>query len=255
MQPIHYPFDRFDGPKQQERNSFTLAELKSSESELLAARSSDPELSNKTRAPGKGSPRWAKFRNEELVPLLYFAKHTNASDETSIRVMPERNDIDIEFTSSGVTKKLQITMAYPDWAAAGVIPESQSAGHYHRQQMELLNQDGESGFGPIVKGEGNRLSQEQTSPTTPEILCAFREGMQQALAKKLAKSYQTCSLVLIVHAAESSEWLSLEQFISVIREAFSAAKAEAVGEMHFSEIYVLDNEPGFFVKLRESLGN
>ena len=246
---IDFPFGRTQGRGPEKGTSYSLAELKHYESQLSAKRKSDGELSNELRAAGQGRPRWIKFRNEELVPLLYYVKHTHTPDDALFRVMPEHNDTDVELKVGGATEHLQICVAYPDWAAAGVTQPGQSAGKYHRLMTEILNRDGGVGVGPITEKDGV-FSQEPRVLSTSELLSAHTEGLQTALAKKLAKTYHAHPLSLLVHAVAYRESMSLETFHSVVRNAFVAAKANIEREIHFNEIYVLDSDVGYFVRLR-----
>jgi hypothetical protein len=249
---IDFPFGRDKARGLKEAPSYTLAELKRYERKLSAWRENDRELSNELRAAGRGSPRWIKFRNEELVPLLYFAAHIRAPDDSLFRVVPEHNDTDVELNIAGVIENLQITVAYPDWAAAGVTQPDQTAGRYHRLQTEILNRDGGVGIGPIVKREGKFL-QEPRMVSTPELIAAHKEGLQAVLAKKITKAYSVRSLSLLVHAVGCREMLSPERFRNVVQSAFSAARAAVRKEIHFSEIYILDSDDGYFVDLQHTV--
>jgi hypothetical protein len=163
--------------------------------------------------------------------------------------MPEHNDTDVELTIAGAAENLQIAVAYPDWAAAGVTQPDQSAGQYHRLKTEIGNRDGGAGVGPITEKDGV-YSQEPRMISTPELLSAHKEGLQTVLAKKLMKAYHARPLSLLIHAVGYRKLMSLEMFHSVARNAFDAARLTMEREIHFKEIYILDYDDGYFVSLR-----
>jgi hypothetical protein len=162
--------------------------------------------------------------------------------------MPQHSDTDVELTIAGVTENLQITVAYADWAVAGVTEPSQSAGKYHYLRTKILNHEGVAGIGPIIEND-SMIGQEPRMISTPELVMAHKQGLQTALEKKLKKAYQARPLSLLVQAVAYGQMMSSEIFYSVVHSAFDAAKAAMRKEIHFNEIYVVDCDDGYFVRL------
>jgi hypothetical protein len=227
---ITFPFER--------AKEYPLAALKAFQSKLLKARQGNCTLSNELRAPVTGSPRWIKLRNEELVPLLYYTRHRRISDAGTFVIMPEGSKSDVRLTSLGATEYLQITVADPKWN----FPEPggiRHPGHFRRASMDLLNLHGSSGWGQISKS-GDKLTQNRRMVSTPELEEAHHNGLADALANKLVKSYEQGECVLLIYARAFGEGLSPDRFQKIARNVLDDAMSKVVNQAIFKHIVIVD---------------
>ena len=226
---------------------YSLGSVRAFEAELLAARQSDCALSEELRAPGNDSPRWIKLRNEELVPMIYYARHKGIADHANYIIMPEGCKVDIQLNASDYVQNFQVTVADPQWGFpdAGSIKHG---GHERRLSMELLNRDGSDRWGPIVKSKEN-LTRDGQMVSTPQAEEAHHAGLKEAMVNKFRKNYCEGDVSLLVHARAYCDGLSIQQFREIARRAYQEAKSEANGNHTFVSVCVLDREDGYFIDL------
>jgi hypothetical protein len=227
---------------------YLLAELKAFEEKLLWARRANGLLSNELRAPEARS--WIKLRNEELIPVLHYARHQRMADDTTFMVMPDGCKIDLRLTHASKIENLQITIANPKWD----FPEPESikhSGHQQRLSMEILNRDGCGGWGPITKAE-EELIQESRAVSMPMLLDSHRAGLVDALSNKFRKDYGNDEITLLAYASTYSEGLTLEQFRTIVPDALGKATSEAPNKKGwFRSICIFDHGEDYFFEDRD----
>jgi len=232
---IKFPFER--------DVDYPLAKLKDFEALLSLARKADSDLSNELRAPTRGSPCWIKLRNEELIPVEYYAQHKNLTDTARFKIMPKGSKIDVQLNNSGAIEDLQITVADPSWSFSD--PGSiNHGGHYHRLKMELLNREGGVGGGPIARTGGD-LAQDHRTLSTPE-LDAYRLGLFEAIERKLRKQDYEEGTVLLVYAREF--FFFTDRFREMALAALSQARAKTSEPHRFRRIAIFDYPQDCYVE-------
>jgi hypothetical protein len=237
---INFPFER--------GKEYRLAELNDFEEEVLSARRANEPLSKELRAPEAKS--WIKLRNEELIVVLYYARHKRMPNDTTFMVMPKGCNVDVRLGNSGKIENLQITIADPKWDFSE--PDSiKPRGHQQRLSMEILNRDGCGGWGPITK-VGQEPSQDPRAVLTPMLLDSHRAGLVDALRSKFLKDYGDNEITLLVYARAYHEGLALERFRTIAHDALGEATLEAPNKKgRFLSICILDGGEDYFFEDRD----
>ena len=122
--------------------------------------------------------------------------------------------------------RLQCTMAYPIWPAAGGKP----AGQIHHLEMCQFNSEGLSYRGGLVS--------EPRARGPEEDLQAWRSAITGALRAKLRPGYQGCRLLIFVPACQF-DTIDFD-FEDVVRPAVDAVED---WPRYFDAVYVLDAPP------------
>jgi hypothetical protein len=207
---------------------YQIGELRNAAGRIVRERQADQALSAKFRTQLRADIPWAKSWNEELFPLKLFADHIALADEATFRWTP---DGAADFTVQSPTEiiRIQCTMAYPIWPAAGTTP----AGQIHHLEMRQYNRDGLSYRGGLVS--------EPCARGYEEDLAAWRSAITGALRAKLKPGYQGCRLLVFVPACQI-DTIDFD-FEHVVRPA-----VDTVGDWarYFDAVYVLDAPPAAF---------
>jgi hypothetical protein len=230
-----YPFER--------NREYTLRQLLEFEKQLSEARRGDPALDDELRAPSPESPAWInKPRNDELIPLLFYARHTKVPDDATFCVMTEGNPTDVQIVISGKTINLQITLADPSLVGEG--GNNDNPGYQRRLSMEHLNQTGHSfGLGPFKRSGGRVIAPDDEMTSDAEFMQAYSKGLIRAFENK--KNYDGRGLTLLVHARAYCEEIPLDRFDQIVR---AAAKNNL--PKRFDRVCVLGRDEGYFVDFR-----
>ena len=104
MATIKFPFER--------QTWYSLKELTAFENALVLARRQDNQLDADLRLARQP---WMKLRNDELYPLLYFAKQTHLAEDTQFKICAKGAAADFELKAGETTRRLQVTCAGPIW--------------------------------------------------------------------------------------------------------------------------------------------
>jgi len=196
---------------------------------ILRKRQSDPILSEKLRTNEiPGSKSW----NEELFPLKLLADHKKLANDDKFRWTPNEA-ADFEVRAACALIKIQSTMAYAEWSEkAGV-----HGGHVRHLEMEKLNADRYNfGGGLVVEPRARGFE---------EDLRAWREGIKNALTRKLKSNYAGCRLLIF---APLCRFNSIDfAFREVVSPAVEEVGAALWGQT-FEGLYILDNYELAFVE-------
>ena len=131
-------------------------------------------LSAKFRTQLRADIPWAKSCNEEFFPLKLFADHMRLADYDTFQWTPD-GAADVRDI------RLQCTMAFPIWPAAGGKP----AGQIHHLEMRQYNREG------LSLDRGGLVS-EPHARDSEEDLQAGRYAIAGALRAKLKPRYGGC---------------------------------------------------------------
>ena len=170
----------------QPKTTYSIGKLRGAVHAIASERKADQALSAKFRTQRRADIPWAKSWNEEFFPLKLFADHMRLADDDTFRWTPD-GAADFTVRTSSEIIRLQCTMAYPIWAAAG----GQPAG-----QMRQYNREGLSYRGGLVS--------EPCARGTEEDLSAWRSAITGALSAKLKPRYQSLPPFLFLCALASS---------------------------------------------------
>ena len=211
---------------------YRIGELRNAADRILRERQADQALSAKFRTQLRADIPWAKSWNEELFPLRLFADHIGLADEDTFQWTP---DGAADFTVQTPTEiiRLQCTMAYPIWPAAGAKP----AGQIHHFEMRQYNRDGLSYRGGLVS--------EPCARGYEEDLAAWRSAISGALRAKLRPGYQGSRVLIFVPACQI-DTIDFD-FEDVVRPAVEVVEDWA---RYFDAVYVLDAPPAAFCALQ-----
>lgn len=213
---VHFPFVR--------DAVHSIGELRAFEAGLLTARQGDQTFSAVLRT---NQIPWAKVRNEELLPIKFFADHTGTDDTELFRLMPEGHDTDVEIFGKDNCIKFQITVADPTWDGA-------PAGGYLRSlRMDLL-QLGMPAFGGARarKEKGVPVSEPHARSTEDDIRACIN-GLVKALDRK--RTHVGAGQSLMIFAREFPFLLIDADESKVVASAIAQAGAHT-----FDQVYVVD---------------
>jgi hypothetical protein len=210
---------------------YTIGKLREVADRIIRERRADQALSAKFRTQLRADIPWGKFWNEEFLPLKLFADHMRLADYNTFRWTPH-GAADFTVRTSSDTIRLQCTMAYPVWPAAGGKP----TGQIHHLEMRQYNGEGFSYRGGLVSQPHARC--------TEEDLKAWRSAITGALRAKLKLRYKGCCLLIFVPACrfDTIDY----NFVDVVSPAIHAAED---WHRYFDAVYVLDAPPAAFCAL------
>lgn len=212
---------------------YTLKNLMDFENNLLLDRRQDKQLDHSLRL---AQLPWMKLRNEELYPLLYFARQIHLPDDTQFRICNEGADADIELKEGNAERRLQITLAGPIWAS-----KHPNWGYDHKLHMRKLNLAGQSsGWGPFRKEPDGSISNREDMLSSDERNQAYLDGLVKALEGKQNHRIPDCDL--IIHAVAYREAMNPQTFMSLANTAISKKPLN-----NFRNIYILDDGEGYLV--------
>jgi hypothetical protein len=227
---IKFPFVR--------GKSYPLRDLKVFEEMLAKRRRRRKTLSNALREPA--ACPWVKVRNNELIPLEYFAEHKGLGEEVTFCLMPEGSDVDIVIGNDGITARLQVTTTGPVWSRQD--GSKRDWGYDQHLMMRKLNATGAvGGFGPFEEREGGIANREEAL-ATEEIVVAFAEGLSKAFEKKARLRTLDCELVVHV--------VGCEKFPEKMFQDIVMSTAAKVRLDNFTRVHVLGSESGYYVQVR-----
>jgi hypothetical protein len=214
---------------------YPLAEFARFEDDLLSARRQDDELDHALRL---GKEPWMKLRNEELYPVLYFARHLSATADASFKIGVEGADADVELrTGQQQPRRLQITTAGPLWTGEN------NWGRDHKLHMAKLNAEGSvSGTGPFRREKDGSISNREEAISTEERNPPYLAGLVQALRGKEQHRVPNCEL--LVHANTYCQLMSREDFLGLAREALAAVPLAG-----FDTVHIFDSPDGYIVSV------
>ncbi|MGO8754513.1 MAG: hypothetical protein ACLQHK_04715 [Gallionellaceae bacterium] len=213
---------------------YTLKDLTAFEKALLLARRQNAQLDHGLRL---AQQRWMKLRNEELNPLLCFAKQIHLADNTQFRICDEGADADIELKREEGERRLQVTLAGPIWT-----PTNPNWGYEHKFHVEKLNSDGQSaGWGPIRKEPDGSISNREDMLSTDERNQVYSDGLDKAIKGKQYYRIPDCDL--IIHAVAYCEAMDHQTFVNLANAAISKRPLS-----NFRNIYILDDGEGYLVE-------
>jgi hypothetical protein len=136
--------------------SYPVSYLRKAASRILRERQADQALSAKFRAQLRSDLPWAKSWNEEFFPLKLFADHTALADDDTFQWTPD-GAADFTVRTSSEIIRLQCTMAYPIWAAAGGQPAGQIHHFEMRQYIPLVTPIAEDRFPSLARAAPTRI--------------------------------------------------------------------------------------------------
>ena len=212
--------------------AYSIGELRTIADRILGERQADQALSAKFRTQLRPDIPWAKSWNEEFVPLRLFADHMKLADGDTFQWTPE-GAADFTVRTRAETMRLQCTMAYPIWPAAG----GKSAGQIHHLEMRQFNKEGLSYRGGLVS--------EPHARGLEEDLVAWRSAVGGALRAKLKPGYRDCRLLIFARACQF-DTIDFD-FENVVRPALNAVQD---WPRYFDAVYVLDAPPAAFCAFR-----
>jgi hypothetical protein len=180
-----------------------------------------------------------KQRNDELYPLLHFAKQTQLAEDTQFKIGAEGADADFELKT---IRRLQVTRAGPIWT-----PDNPNWGSDHKLHMEKLNREGQSsGWGPYRKEPDGSISNPEEMLSTEERNRIYLASLVEALKRKQHHRVPDCDL--IVHAVGYHEAMDPQTFASIANKALSTDPLK-----NFRSVYILDYGEGYIVeRIKES---
>jgi hypothetical protein len=214
-----------------------LAAFSSFEDSLLAARRQDVELDHALRL---GKEPWMKLRNEELYPVLYFARHLGAVAGASFKIGVEGTEIDVELRigQQQSIRRLQVTTAGPLWAAG-----DNNWGRDHKLHMAKLNAHGSvHGTGPFRREKDGSISNREEAISTEERNPPYLAGLVQALPGKEQHRVPKCEL--LVYANTYCQIMSREDFLCLAHEALATVPLAG-----FDKVHIFDGPDGYIVSM------
>jgi hypothetical protein len=213
---------------------YPIRKLREVAETIIHERRANQPLSAKFRTQLRSDIPWAKSWNEEFFPLKLFADHMALADDDTFQWTPD-GAADFAVRTSSEIIRLQCTMAYPIWTAAGRKP----AGQIHHLEMHQYNAAGHSYRGGLVS--------EPCARGTEEDLKAWRSAITGALSAKLRPACQGCRLLIFVPACQF-DTIDFD-FKDVVKPAIDAVKD---WHLYFDAVYVLDAPPSAFCAIKRS---
>jgi hypothetical protein len=212
--------------------NYSIRELREAFDTITRERRANQALSAKFRTQLRADIPWAKSWDEEFFPLKLFADHMQLADEDTFQWTPD-GAADFTVRTSSETIRLQCTMAYPIWPAAGDKP----AGQIHHLEMRQYNREGLSYRGGLVS--------EPHARCTEKDLQAWRAAITGALRAKFKPWYRGCRFLIFAPACQFD---TIDyNFGDVVSPAIQAAQD---WQRYFDALYVLDAPPAAFCAFR-----
>jgi hypothetical protein len=229
---VRFPFEP--------ERTYTIGELRSFEQRLSAACQNDRSLRASWRVPtSPDMKRWCKIR-EETYPIKLLADHKSWSDGVEFRLKPFGfQGIDAEISSANEKFELQITSADPIWDNGGIV---QNGGYDYRLALETLNSKGSVNALERLRRSNGEIVSDFPTRSPQEVFAACRQGLIDALTKKLKRSVEGCHLLIhargyCIHAMDFT-------FERVARESMEAVKSQT-GMTKFAAYYFVDEREFF----------
>jgi hypothetical protein len=186
---ICFPFER--------GRQYSLRSLKEFEAMLATARNRDEVVSKALR--DAATCWWVKLRNDELIPLEYFAANRRLPDDATFILMSQGSDVDIAIFDDSAVTRLQITTTGPVWSRRD--GSKRDWGYDQHLMMRKLNTENSvGGFGPFEE-TGDKIANEEDALETEKIVGAFAEGLTRAFEKKARLRTPDCELLVHVVGA------------------------------------------------------
>lgn len=225
MTTIKFPFER--------GSWYTFKDLTVFEDILLVKRRQNKQLGDDLRLARQP---WMKLRNDELYPLLYFAKQTHLADDAQFKICAEGADADFDLKVGETIRRLQVTRAGPIWTS-----DKPNWGSDHKLHMEKLNSEGQSsGLGPYYRESDGSISNRKEMPPTEKRIPFYLDGLVEALKRKQDHRIPDCDL--IVHAVGYFETMDPQTFACIANAALIKVSLN-----NFHRVYILDYGEGYFV--------
>lgn len=216
---------------------YSFGELRAFESDLLAARRRDNDLSKALRDPKGDASRWMGLRLKETAPLKILADRIGWADDDSFVLMPEGDAVDVRVDVDGKSADIQFTLAAPHW---------RGRGYQQHSILKALNEcECVSGYPPYSIGEDGIALGASGVLRDEDRWDACFVGLSQAIANKAAHDGRGC--VLAVFAQEF--------YLQLLEPAHLRALGEIVVTGHslsFESVCIFDNQPGFFIEFGEA---
>jgi hypothetical protein len=173
-----------------------------------------------------------KVFREELYSLLWFMRHMDVLDETTVRLMPAGDAWDAQMKRlNEPILNIQITRAYQKTSLS-----QRNAGYADALRMKLLNEAGVApAFGTISiysEGRSKSIRTERAAVERRKLISSYVDGINTALANKKHFAMDGKG-DLIVHIADWLRILGEEGFVSVV----SSVNLEVV-DVHFDRVHI-----------------
>lgn len=210
---------------------YCIGELRAFANELLSKGENDQDLRSDLRT---NVQKWAKLRNEELVPFELMTNWLKIPDEFKFIISP-KNDPgpDITLILPNRSVGIQITVADPDWNGDG--------GRTQALENLALKRDGFAwGAGGTYKnGSKGQLISEVKPVDHSAIRKACSDGIIKAVENKLSRPKTTDCL--LVYARGFYSELSFEGFIQFLQPIVSEVVAGFNPENAIYPVVVVDS--------------
>jgi hypothetical protein len=176
---ICFPFER--------DQQYPLRSLKDFEAMLATARKRDEVVSKALR--DAATCWWVKLRNDELIPLEYFAANRRLPDDATFILMSQGSDVDIAISNDNAVTRLQITTTGPVWSRRD--GSKRDWGYDQHLMMRKLNAENSvGGFGPFEETD-DKIANGEDALETEKIVGAFAEASRGPLRKRRACEHRT----------------------------------------------------------------
>lgn len=235
-QSLRFPFE-------QDR-TYTFGALRTFERQLSAARQADEKLSKEWRIPTTpDTRRWGKIR-EETYPLKLLADHKAYLDDATFTLKPYGfAGIDADLNVGKDRFALQITIADPIWANAGV--DIQHGGFDNRLLMEALNQQGFVHGSGGFRRAGDKIVCDQMVKSGSDGANACKKGIVAALVRKSKPTVESATRLLIHTRAYTMQVVD-EGYTNAVTEAVREFEASRPGQtIPFATLYFVDEREFF----------
>jgi hypothetical protein len=227
---IRFPFER--------GRAYPLRSLKEFEATLATLRQRNELLSKALR--DAATCWWVKLRNDELIPLEYFAANTCLPNDATFTLMPQGSDVDIVIGNEGADVRLQVTTAGPVWSRPD--GSTRDWGYDQHLMMRKLNAEHSvGGLGPFEEAE-KEISNVEDARETEEIVRAFAEGLRRAFTRKGRLRTSDCELLVHVVGARK---FPAHMFRDMVARARTNLSLE-----NFKHVHVLDDKEGCYLQVR-----